>query len=79
MYLCSYMINHMVISKNHKLSFTSTQLAFCQGLAFLCRRKTRFARLSPPAESRVFGARYSRFTLVAYFSRTVLNRVFAKD
>ena len=32
-----------------------------------------------PADSRAFGARYSSFALVAYFSRTVLNRVFDKD
>ena len=43
------------------------------------RRKTRFARLSPPADSRAFGARYSRFALVTYFSLTVLSRVFHKD
>ena len=43
------------------------------------RQKTRFARLSPPADSRAFGARYSPFMLVAYFSQTVLNRVFDKD
>ena len=42
-------------------------------------RKTRFARLSPPADSRAFGAQYSRFALMAYFSQTVLNRFcFAK-
>ena len=43
------------------------------------RQKTRFARLLPPADSRAFGARYSRFALVAYLSQTVLNRVFDKD
>ena len=42
-------------------------------------RKTRFAHLLPPADSRAFGARYSRFALVAYLSQTVLNRVFDKD
>ena len=34
---------------------------------------------APPADSCTFGARYSRFVLVAYFSRTVLNQVFDKD
>ena len=29
--------------------------------------------------SRAFSTRYSRFALVAYFSQTVLNRVFDKD
>ena len=43
------------------------------------RRKTRFARLSLPADSHTFGAWHSRFALLAYFSRTVLNQVFDKD
>ena len=43
------------------------------------RRKIRFARLSPPADSHAFGTRYSRFPLVAYYSQTVLNGVFDKD
>ena len=43
------------------------------------RRKTRFARLSPPADSHAFGAQYSRFELVAYFLQAVLNQAFDKD
>ena len=42
------------------------------------RRKTRFARLHL-RQTRAFGTQYSRFALVAYFSQTVLNRVFDKD
>ena len=58
-------------------------IAFCQGLGFnLCVSALLFASqnllrlrwtLAPSA------TRYSRFALVAYFSRTVLNRVFDKD
>ena len=33
---------------------------------------------APPADSCAFGTRYSHFALVAYFSQTVLNRVFDK-
>ena len=42
-------------------------------------QKTRFARLSPPVDSRAFGAQYSRSALLAYFSQTMLNRVLDKD
>ena len=35
--------------------------------------------LALPADSGAFSARYLRFVLVAYFSLTVLNRVFDKD
>ena len=55
------------------------RLGFASQNLLRLRRKTRFARLSPPADSHAFGARYSRFALVAYFSQTVLNRVFDKD
>ena len=60
-------------------------LAFCQDLAFdLCvstlpDEEVKAKSLVPPAESCTFGAQYSRFALVAYFSPTVLNRVFDKD
>ena len=59
--------------------FELTPTRFCEQNLLRLRRKTRFDRLSPPADSRAFGARYSRFALVTYFSRTVLNRVFDKD
>ena len=41
-------------------------------------RKTRFARLSPPADYHAFGTRYSRFALMAYFSQTVLTESLTK-
>ena len=47
------------------------RLGFASQNLLRLRRKTRFARLSPPADS--------RFVLVAYFSQTVLKRVFDKD
>ena len=50
-----------------------------QAKSLACPGCARFARLLPPADSRAFGARYSRFALVTYFSQTVLNRVFDKD
>ena len=52
------------------------RLGFASQNLLRLRRKTRFARLSPPADSRTFCARNSRFALVAYFSQTVLNRFF---
>ena len=55
------------------------RLGFASQNLLRLRQKTRFARLSPPADSHAFGAQYSRFALVAYFSRTVLNQVFDKD
>ena len=55
------------------------RLGFASQNLLRLRRKTRFARLSPPVDSRAFGTRYSRFALVAYFSQTVLNWVFDKD
>ena len=60
------------------------RLAFCQGLAFdLCERphgeEVKAKRLASPADSRAFGAQCSRSALVAYFSQTMLNRVFDKD
>ena len=55
------------------------RLGFASQNLLSLRQKTRFARLSPPADSRAFGARYSRFALEAYFSPTVLSRIFDKD
>ena len=58
-------------------SFTSGGLSWLQRSILTLRACGLF--LTDRVEPSNFGAQYSHFALVAYFSQTVLNRVFDKD